>query len=139
MTVSTSQVLIKKEAIEKGTVDIKSLMVSEAATKTSPSVDIRGAKRIELLYTRANHTSGTSVITVEVTLDDVIWIAYNKLIDNVTNTNAQGKTRVASKSLGSNTSAILAMDLENDAFYKMRVVSTIATDGDGTVVALIER
>lgn len=139
MTVSTSQALIKKEVPESGTVDIRTLMQSESTTKTSPAIDIRGAKKIELYLLRANHTSGSTVFTVEVSVDGTNFIAYNKLIDNVTNTNAQNKTRVASKTLSSNTAAILALDLENDAFYSMRVVGTVATDGDATVVAAIEK
>lgn len=109
------------------------------ATTVSDPINIENAEKVSLIFTRANHSAGSTAFSVEVSLDGVTYVAFNKLITNVTNTNAQTKTRVASVSLSSDTSSIVAMDLENDIFRWMRVTATETTDGTHTVNALIQR
>lgn len=109
------------------------------ATTVSEPINIENAEKISLIFTRANHSAGSSAFSVEVSLDGITYVAFNKLITNVTNTNAQTKTRVASVSLASNTSSIVAMDLENDIFRWMRIIATETTDGTHTAKALIQR
>lgn len=108
------------------------------ATTTSAPIDIKGAKRITLALTRADHSSGSSALSVEVTLDGTNWVTFNKLISNVTNTNAQTLTRVASVSIGANGTVLATMDLDQDVFSQMRVTATETTDGTHTVKAFIE-
>jgi hypothetical protein len=107
------------------------------ATTTSSAIPVMGAKRVVWQFTRANHAAGSTAFTVDVSLDGSTWIAYNKLISNVTNTNAQTLTRVASVSLSSDTSSFVTMDLEHDAFIEMRVTATETTDGTHTAKCLI--
>lgn len=107
------------------------------ATTVSDSIPIMGAKRITWQFIRANHSSGSTAFSVEVSLDGTNFIAYNKLISNLTNTNAQTLTRVASVSLASNTNAVVSMDLECDAYLEMRVTATETTDGTHTAKCLI--
>jgi len=109
------------------------------ATTVSEPVNIENAEKISLIFSRANHSAGSTAFSVEVSLDGATYVAFNKLITNVTNTNAQTKTRVASVSLSSDTSSVVAMDLENDIFRWMRVTATETTDGTHTVKALIQR
>jgi hypothetical protein len=109
------------------------------ATTVSEPINIENAEKISLIFTRANHSAGSTAFSVEVSLDGVTYVAFSKLITNVTNTNAQTKTRVASVSLASNTSSIVAMDLENDIFRWMRITATETTDGTHTAKALIQR
>lgn len=109
------------------------------ATTVSEPINIEDAEKISLIFTRANHSAGSTAFSVEVSLDGSTYVAFNKLISNATNTNAQTKTRVASVSLASNTSSIVAMDLENDIFRWMRITATETTDGTHTAKALIQR
>ncbi len=109
------------------------------ATTVSDPINIENAEKISLIFTRANHSAGSTAFSVEVSLDGSTYVAFNKLISNATNTNAQTKTRVASVSLASNTSSIVAMDLENDIFRWMRITATETTDGTHTAKALIQR
>lgn len=102
------------------------------ATTTSAAIDFTGVKKATWFFTRANHSSGSSTFTVEVSFDGVTWVAYNKLISNVTNTNAQDLTRVASVALSSDTTSTVAMDLQHDAYPYARVTATEATDGTHT-------
>ena len=118
--------------------DLKSIFSEVDATIVSDPISIEGAKRCELMFTRSNHTSGNTVFSVEVSIDGTTYVTYNKLIDNVTNTNAQNKTRVASATLSSDTSKIYAMDLENDYFKFMRVTATRTTDGKASCKAYLE-
>lgn len=105
---------------------------SVTATTTSSAIDFSGVKRATWFFTRADHSSGSSTFTVEVSFDGVTWVAFNKLITNVTNTNAQTPVRVASVALSSNTTQTVAMDLSHDAFPFARVTATEATDGTHT-------
>lgn len=126
-------------AITPDTYNVLTPLNAVIATTTSEEIVIAGAKKVSLMFTRANHAAGSSTFTVEVSLDGTTYVAYNKLISNVTNTNAQTKTRVASVALASNTSSLVSMDLENDAFYSMKITVTEVTDGTHTAQCLIER
>lgn len=108
------------------------------ATTVSAPIDIKGAKRITLALTRADHSAGSSAMSVEVTIDGTNWITFNKLISNVTNTNAQTLTRVASVSIAANGTVMATMDLDQDVFSQMRITATETTDGTHTVKAFIE-
>lgn len=107
------------------------------ATTTSEAIDIENASKVTLEFTRANHSSGSSAFAVTVSVDGINYVTFNKLIDNVTNTNAQNKTRVASASLASDTSKHYSLDLENDSFRYMKVTVTETTDGTHTCKASI--
>ena len=99
------------------------------ATTTSDPIDIENALKVSLEFKRADHSSGSTAFTVLVSLDGKTYIAFNKLVDNVTNAIAENLTRVASSSLASNTSKFYALDLEHDSFRWMKVVATETTDG----------
>jgi len=107
------------------------------ATTTSEVIDIENAKKVTLEFTRADHSAGSSAFAVTVSVDGINYVTFNKLIDNVTNTNAQTKTRVASATLSSNTSKLYALDLENDSFRFMKVTVTETTDGTHTCKASV--
>ncbi len=107
------------------------------ATTTSEPINIENAEKATLEFTRANHSAGSSAFAVTVSVDGVNYVTYNKLIDNVTNTNAQTLTRVASASLASDTSKHYSMDLTQDAFRWMKVTVTETTDGTHTCKALV--
>jgi hypothetical protein len=108
------------------------------ATTVSDPVIIEGAKKVSLFLTRANHSAGSTAFSVEVSLDGETWVTFNKLISNVTNTNAQTLTRVASVSLSSNTTSEVALDLNNSTYRYMRITATETTDGTHTVKCLVE-
>lgn len=82
--------------------------------------------RMSFQFIAASITSGNGVFTVDVSNDGINWIAYNRLTTNVTNTNAQTDTRVASVTLSSNTNAVVSIP-DSFSFYRANVVPT--TDG----------
>lgn len=99
---------------------------------TSNPINIGGAKRVTFAFTRADHSSGSSVFKVQGSLDGSTWVDLNLLIDNVTNTNAQTKTRVGSVSLSSDTTKVYALDLDHFGFPLIRVDVVETTDGTHT-------
>lgn len=114
------------------------------STTTSDPINISGARRVGFLFTRANHTAGSSTFTVGLSLQpestaaaNVVTVASNMLIDNVTNTNVQNLTRVASKALASNTSVLVWLDPACVATF-VTVTATIDTDGNGTCRVIAE-
>jgi len=109
-----------------------------SATTTSEPIDISGAKKVSLLLTRTNHTAGSTTFDVDVSVDGITYVDFNKLISNAANTNSQTITRVATVALSSNTSSVVALDLVSDCYRYIKITATIATDGKGTAKALIE-
>ena len=112
---------------------------SATATETSQPINIEDATSITLVFKRSDHSSGSTAFTVTVSVDGTNFIAYNKLIDNVTNSNAQQLTRVASSSLASNTTKFYTMDLSCDTFKEIKVTATQTTDGTHDAWLCIQR
>lgn len=108
------------------------------ATATSEAIDVKYAEKITLLLTRANHSAGSSAFTVTGSVDGTTYVALNTLIDNVTNTNAQTLTRIATKTLSADGSALVALDLEQFGYSFIKVTVTEATDGTHSAVVLVE-
>ena len=124
--------------IEKGTWELKTPIDAVTATTTSEAIVVAGAKKITLFFTRANHSAGSSAFSVDVSLDGVTFVDYNKLISNATNTNAQTLTRVASVSLAADGTTMATMDLEHDAIHSIKITATETTDGTHTAQMLVE-
>lgn len=108
------------------------------ATTTSQVIPCKGAKKITLLFTRANHSSGSTAFTVPVSIDDTTYVDCAMLIDNLANSNSQDVTRVASKTLNADGSAILAIDLSVFAFSSLKVTATETTDGTHSATVYLE-
>lgn len=126
------------------------------ATTTSSKFWVGGAKRIGLHYRRADHSSGSTAFTVKGSLEPleiangpvdafgnatggnaITMTALNMLVDNVTNTNGQMRTRVNSKSLAANGDAFLW--IEPDVLVNwLEVTATETTDGTHSVWIVIE-
>lgn len=79
-------------------------------------------------------TSGNGVFTVEVSNDGSNWTAYNRITTNVTNTNAQTDTRVASVTLSSNTSSVVTIP---DPYAYYRVKCVVSVDGAYSATAYV--
>lgn len=107
-------------------------------TSTSDPISLEGILRATWQFIRADHSAGSSAFTVEVSNDGINWVTFSKLIDNVTNTNAQNPTRVGSVTLSSNTSKVYAMDFERDTYKWMRVTVTETTDGTHSAIASLQ-
>ena len=125
-------------AITQGTYKRVTALDAVTATTTSEEIVISGAKKVTLYMTRADHSSGSTAFSVDVSADGTTFIDYNKLITNATNTNAQTLVRTGSVSLGANGSQIASMDLQHDAVYAIKVTATETTDGTHSCSVLIE-
>jgi len=128
-----------------GTGSTNSVVVLDgiSATTTSSSINIDGADRVTLDFTVAGVTgtgNATSTFAVTVSNDDTNYVTFNKLVDNVVNTNAQDITRVASVAMDSNSTKLYSLDLQHNNFMFMKVTDTITgtTTSSVTVKALIE-
>ena len=108
------------------------------ADTTSNGTPVGNATKLSLQLTASAISAGNGVFTVDVSNDDgATWIAYNRLIDNVTNTNVQNQTRIASKTLSSNTSVILFFD-DSDVFDRVRVTVDRTTDGTYSAILFVQ-
>lgn len=102
---------------------------------------VAGAKKISVFFGRGGATNpnlGSTVYKIQVSPDGSTWVDYNKLIDNVTNTNAQTLTRVASKSISAATSTIQVAIDPTDSVYAIRCIVVETTDGEHRCFATAE-
>jgi hypothetical protein len=112
------------------------------ATATSPNIPVGQARRIGILIRCANHTAGNGVFTFKASLEDVsitpqTMTALNMVIDNLTNTNAQMPTRIASKTLSANGDALLWLD--QTCFVNwLQITCTVTTDGTYSAYLILE-
>jgi hypothetical protein len=97
---------------------------------------VAGAKKVNFFFSRAwgGGNAGSSQFFVEVSADGSNWVPYNKLISNVTNTNGQNLTRVASVTISAATSTSM-VTMDEDAIYAVRCIVVEATDGSHTCEA----
>lgn len=116
------------------------ILAPTAATVTAANARLvaqdmsqRKVKSIQFIATGV--TSGNGVFTVEVSNDGVNWVTYNRLVSNVTNTNAQNDTRVAGPTLSSTGSQMFFFPV-TDLFRFISV--SVAWTTDGTYSAVLQ-
>lgn len=109
-----------------------------ATSETFGQVDIQKARKVTFIFTRADDAGGSGVFSIEGSLDGETFVTVNMLIDNVTNSNSQTLTRVASATLANETSKVYALDLENFNFSDFRIKVVRTTSGTHSYKALIE-
>lgn len=124
--------------IQPGLLKVSTPIDGVTATTTSAVISLLGAKKVSFMLTRADHTSGTSTWTVLVSLDGVVFEAFNKLITNATNAIAENHVRVASLVQAGDGVDLLIMDLEHATFHSMKLKVVEGTDGTHTGVVAIE-
>ena len=96
-------------------------------TQTLGTSGVAGLRRLGLQFKAANIVSGSAVFKVQGTTNGADW-AFVNLVDNLSNTNSQNLTRVASKTLSANSNVLMWVD-EGLALRAIRVSATITTDG----------
>lgn len=105
------------------------LLNGVTATTTSRGAGVDNASNVSIQLLASGITSGNGVFTVDVSNDGgANWVAYNRLNSNVTNTNAQTDTRLASVTLNTNAGSMLFIP-DGDTFELIRVKCTRSTDG----------
>lgn len=112
-------------------INVLDAVTASVANTAAPTHSVGKRQLKSIQFTCANHTSGNGVFGVEVSNDGTNWVVYNRLISNVTNTNAQFDTRVAAPTLSTNTSSIYFFPT-SDYFRYIRVFVTVTTDGTYT-------
>lgn len=117
---SSNQVLINAT-----TVDVDA---SGVTTTGSNTADVSMRTKLSIQFVASAVTSGNGVFKVYVSNNGTDWVQYNRLTDNVTNTNAQSDTRVASVTLSSNTNKIYFFPV-GDYFRYIGVGVDVTTDG----------
>jgi len=110
---------------------LKNLLDAVVASTTGNGEDVSQRKKMSVQFTAADIVAGNGVFTIEVSNDNVNWITYNRLTDNLANNNSQTDTRVASVTLNSNTSKIYFF-APGDHFRMVRAKVVRTTDGTYT-------
>lgn len=120
---------------------------SATSTDSGTYVDITGAKRATAYFSRTGiyQNEGTSTFHLEVgqravggDANDLFWIDYNMLIDNVTNANTTQLTRVAMVSLTGTSTKMYPMDLTSGLVRYVRCNVVETTDGQHSCRLLLQ-
>lgn|SRR3569623_158316 len=116
---STNQVLINASTTS----------VTDPVTATGANTaDVSMRTKLAIQFVASAITSGNGVFKVYVSNDGTNWVQYNRLTDNVTNTNAQTDTRVASVTLNANGNKMYFFPV-GDYFRYIGVSLAVTTDG----------
>ncbi len=118
----------------------KVLLNSVTTTTTSSGFPVSSAGRLSLQLIATGVTSGTGTFTVDVSNSNengvVTWTPYQRMIPNLTGTNAQTDAYVSSKVLNSTGSSMIFIPA-GDTFESIRVTSTVATDGTYSAILYV--
>lgn len=113
----------------KGDLRVFTALDSVTATATSEAIDIAGATAVGIeLIGEGTLANRSGELTVTVSNDGTNYRAYNMLIDNVANSNAQTLTRVASKTRDADGVDLLWLTPETLSFQSLKATLTV-TDG----------
>lgn len=83
------------------------------ATASEKVIECAGAKGVALTLTAKDIAGDRAIkLEVDVSIDGTNYVGYNMLIDNLANTNAEGLTRVDSKTRNADGTDIVWMDPE---------------------------
>ena len=113
----------------EGIVKIYTVHDAVTADATSDAIDIMGAKKVMLVFTATGISNRQADLTVDVSGDGSTFVDYNMLIDNVTNTNSQQLTRIATKNRSATGTDILWMTPETLGAIAYMKVALDVTDG----------
>ena len=138
---STTLMTLSSSVVKVNGIAGDSIVVSETETNfawttstTGTGAGGNGFGMASIQFVAASITSGNAVFTVDVSNDSINWTAYNRMTTNVTNTNAQTDTRVASVTLNSNTTSLVTIP-DPVAFFRVNCVVT--TDGVYNAIAYV--
>lgn len=122
----------------------KTLLDGVVATTTSSAFPVTNARRLTLLFTRADHSSGSSKFEVLGSVDgttyEAVCIIQNLAADAGAGTAGEdiGYTRALSTTLGDNGSETWALDLKHFNYDSIQVKVTETTDGTHTAKLIME-
>lgn len=111
-------------------------LINAAGTNVTDPVSVLGTNtadvsmrtKMSLQFIASAVTSGNGVFKVYVSNDGTNWVQYNRLTDNVTNTNVQTDTRVGSVTLSTTGTKIYFFPV-GDYFRYIGVSLAWTTDG----------
>lgn len=109
----------------------KTLHSAITATATSDAEEISNLKDISIQITSADVSSGTGTISIDVSNDGTNWETDIAFINSVSTTPATRVTSLATSGDADTKFAFLGRDFSAKF---IRVVCTVATDGNYTVV-----
>lgn len=108
---------------------------------TQKGMDIKGAKKVNLYFTRGGATgpnTGSTNFRIQVSPDEgANWHYFNKLVQNLAT--STDPTSLSSVTISAATSTVIvSLDLRTDAFSRMRCIAVETTDGEHTCTATVE-
>jgi len=111
------------------------LLSAVTATTTSAGIAVGDRVKMSIQFIGTSLTVGIKTATFLVTVSDdgTNYITYNRLTDNLTNTNSQNDTRVGSCALTSNTSKIYFFP-EGDHFEYLKATVNLPNGGTATAI-----
>ena len=111
------------------------LLDDVTATTTGGAVNVENAKKFTVVFTRSNHSSGSSAFALQGSVDGVTFVTL-AFLRNLATTNAETLARDTSVTLSSDTSVMVFLD-EFIGLKLIRATVTETTDGTHRCVLFI--
>ncbi len=119
--------------------EVRTLIDGATGNKTSNALQVQGARKIALYIEQAN-TGGSEEgeFKVNVSLDGDNFIQHNMLLDNTSDTNSESLTRVSSKTLSADGSALLFLEPKTvGALNELKVDLTVSNSDTAEFTAKV--
>jgi hypothetical protein len=122
----------------------KTVLNEVTATTTSSAIPITNVKKLTMLFTRADHSSGSSKFEVLGSVDgttyQAVMMIQNIAADAGAGTSGEdiGYTRALSTTLSANGSETWALDLKYFNYKDIKIKVTETTDGTHTAKLIME-
>ena len=118
-----------------GMYKFQAMLDAVEASTTGGCAGVAGFRRVGVQFKAANITSGNGEFKLQGTVNGTDWTFLN-FIDHLTTTATGTLTRLASKTLSANGTALVWLD-EGLSLRAIRASITVTTDGSYGVSALI--
>ena len=122
----------------------KTVLNGVTATTTSSAIPITNVKKLTMLFTRADHSAGSSKFEVLGSVDgttyQAVMMIQNIAADAGAGTSGEdiGYTRALSTTLSANGSETWALDLKYFNYKDIKIKVTETTDGTHTAKLIME-
>ena len=112
-------------------VTVKTVLDGVTSDTTSNAIPVQGAKKVALYLEQAStNSTEEGEFSVDISFDGTNFVDFNMLIDNTSDTNSENLTRVASKTLTADGSAVVFMEPKALGSIVELKVSVAVTNSD---------
>lgn len=111
-------------------------VTASVANTSAPPIDVSKRQKLSIQFIASGIVAGSGAFGIEVSNDGVNWVVYNRLINNLVETNTQSDAKSAAPTfnVGTGNGTSMYFFPDDDYFRYVRVFVTVVTDGTYSAV-----